>query len=136
RRPICIAFHRYGGHRDLGAGGEALFKVVMLGLAFGQTNPPTIIVDDNADMIRVVEGECAALKRGIAEIPFWGCQLPNELCEISPVFVVACAATVGREIKLVPPFEFSFRRQRRLVGCGAANQITTDGDSGFATFRP
>ena len=66
---IGIAFKRNRGHGDVWTCGEPLFQIVILRLAFGQSKPPAIIMDHDADMIRVVEGCCAALERGIVEVP-------------------------------------------------------------------
>ena len=107
---ICIAFKRDRGHRDHRAYGKTLIQVVILTLAVGQAEPPAIIVNNDADVIGVIKGPRAAFECGIAEIPFWGRQFPNEFVEISPVFVIALAAALGREIELVPSFEFGLRR--------------------------
>src|SRR5262245_59238066 len=87
-------------------------------------------------MIRVVEGRCAAVERNIIEVPFWRSELPDELVELMPVFFVACAATVRRKIKLVPPFEFGLWRQWHFVGFTVADQISAHGDERLAAFRP
>ena len=52
-----------GGHTDDRARGEALFQIVISGLAVGQTEPPAIVMEHNADMIRVVEGSGGPLER-------------------------------------------------------------------------
>src|SRR5262249_28910984 len=93
-------------------------------------------MDNDADMVRVFEGRCASLERSRIEVPFWRRKLPNELGKITPIFFVAGSAAFGGKIKLIPPFELSLRRQRRLVRGRAADQISADGDHSFAAFRP
>jgi hypothetical protein len=50
-------------------------------------------MDYDADVIRVVEGHCGALERGIIEVPLRRSDLPNELRKVVPVFLVASPAT-------------------------------------------
>jgi hypothetical protein len=45
-------------------------------------------------MVRVVEGRGAAIERRIVEIPLRGGDLPDQLCEVAPVLVLAGAAAV------------------------------------------
>jgi len=59
-------------------------------------------MDHDADVIRVVEGRCCAIERGIIEILFRGSDLPDELREIVPVLIVADPAAFGGKIILVP----------------------------------
>jgi hypothetical protein len=54
---LVTAWANHGNH---GSGGQPLFKLVILRLAFGQAEPPAVIVDDDLDVIRFVEGRCAA----------------------------------------------------------------------------
>src|SRR5215212_7927020 len=87
-------------------------------------------------MIRVVQGRCAAIERGIIEVPLRRGDLPNELRKIVPVFVVAGPAAVRGKVILVPPLELSLWRQRQLVGFTAADQIAAYRDDGLAALRP
>src|SRR2546427_5321827 len=93
-------------------------------------------MDHYADVIRIVEGCCTALERGIIEAPLRRSDLPNEFRKVVPVFVVARPAAFGGKIILVPPFELSLWRQRHLPGFLAADQITAHGDERLAVFRP
>jgi len=120
---IRIAFESNCGHGNGRKLGELLFEVVVLGFAFSQSDPPAIVVYNDGDMIRIVEGCCGAIKCGIIEVPLWRSNLPNELRKIAAVFVVAGTATLRREVVLVPPLEFHLRRQWLLVGCRAGDQI-------------
>jgi hypothetical protein len=100
-RAIGVAFKGDGGNGDDRPFGEPLFKVVIFSLAIGQAEPPTVIMDDDADVIRVVKGRRAAVERRVIEVPFWRSEPPNELVEIVIVFFVACAAAFRRKITLV-----------------------------------
>ena len=68
--PIGIAFQRNGGHGNVRTLSKPLFQLIIVRLAFGQPEPPAIIVDHDADMIRIVEGRGAALEGGLVEVPF------------------------------------------------------------------
>ena len=116
--------------------GKPLFQIVVFRLAFGQTEPPAVVVDDDGDVIRIVEGRRAAIERGVVEVPLRRSELPDELRKIVPVFLVAGPAALGGEIELVPPFELGLRRQRHLAGFLAADQIAAHGDHGLAALRP
>src|SRR2546423_12449398 len=56
---IGIAFKSNSGHGDVRTFSEPLFQLVIFRLAFSQSEPPAIIMDHDADMIRIVEGRCA-----------------------------------------------------------------------------
>src|SRR5215212_6088864 len=133
---IGITFKGNGGHGDDRTFGKPLFQIVILWVAFSQAEPPAVIMDHDADVIRVVEGRCAAIERGIIEVPLRRSGLPNELGKVVAVCVVASPAAFGCEIILVPPLELSLWRQRHLVGFRAADQITTHGDHGLAALWP
>ena len=117
---IGIAFKSNSGHGDVRSLGEPLFQLVIFRLAFSQSEPPAIKMDHDADMIRVVEGRCAALEGGIIEVPLGRSDLPDELGKVVPVLLVAGPAAFGGKIILVPPLVFSLWRQRHLVGFLAA----------------
>src|SRR5438270_10829519 len=134
--PIGIAFKSNRGHGDVRTFGALLFQIVIFRLAFSQSQPPAIIMDHDADMIRIVEGRGAALEGGLVEVPVWRSDLPNELGKVVPVFLVAGPAAFRGKIILVPPFELSLWRQRHLAGLLAADQITAHGDDRLAAFRP
>jgi len=91
---------------------ELLFQGVVSRLTFGQAQPPAVIVDDDADVIRVVEGLCGAIERRIIEVSLRRDVLPEELVEIVPVFAVAELAALRGKIVLVPPIQFGCGRQR------------------------
>jgi hypothetical protein len=72
-------------------------------------------VDDDSDVIGIVEGCRAAPKRGVVEVPFWRSKLPDESGKITPIFVVAVAAAISGEVKLVPPLQLGLGQQRHLA---------------------
>lgn len=55
RRTVCVAFERNGRHRDDRSLGKPLFQVVIFRLAFGQAEPPTVVVDHHVDVVGIVE---------------------------------------------------------------------------------
>src|SRR5918995_1908562 len=101
RSAIRIALECNGRHLNGGEFGEPLFELVVLRLALSESEPPTVVMDDDADVIRVVEGRRAAIERGVIEVPLRRGELPDELREIAPVFVVTVAATFRGEVKLI-----------------------------------
>jgi hypothetical protein len=125
RRAIGIAFHgncRHGDDRGLS---EPLLQIVISRLAVNEAKTPTVIVNYDLSMIRILEGRCAAIERGIVEVPFWRSELPNELGKIVSIFFIAGPAAFGRKVILIPSLELSLWRQRHPAGCLAADQITT-----------
>jgi hypothetical protein len=124
RCPIGIAFQRNRGHADVRSFSEPLFQLIIFRLAFSQPEPPAVIVDHDADMIRVVEGRGAAREGGLVEVPFRRSDLPDELCKVAPVSLVAGPASICfSELKdVLVPFliirvTFLRRRCARNVLC-------------------
>src|SRR5258708_17935637 len=109
-RTVGVAFHRNGRGADDRALGQPLFEVGVFRLALGQAQPPTVVVGYDRDMIGVVERSGGAIKRGIIEIPLRRSELPDQLREVVPVFVIADPAAFGGKIKLVPPLQFGLWR--------------------------
>ena len=105
-------------------------------LAGGKTEPPAIVVDYDGDVVRVIEGDGGAIERGIVEVPFWRRDLPNQLREVVPVFVITGLAAFCREVILIPPLELGFRRQRYFACFLAADQIAADGNHRLAALGP
>jgi hypothetical protein len=67
RRAVGIALEGDGGNRDHRELGEPSFEAVVLRLAFDKTEPPTVVVNDDGDVVRIVEGRCAAIEGGVVE---------------------------------------------------------------------
>jgi hypothetical protein len=76
---VGVTFKGDGRHSDDRSLGKSPLEVVVLLVASGQAQPPTVIVDDDADMIRVVQRCRAAIERRVIEIPLWRSCLPDEL---------------------------------------------------------
>src|SRR5450755_3662356 len=113
--PIGIAFQGDRRHGDGRSCGEPLFQLVIVRLTCSQSEPPAIIMDHDADMIRIVEGRGAALEGGLVEVPFGRSELPDEPGKVAPVSLVAGPAALGGEVILVPPLELSLWGQRHLA---------------------
>ena len=93
----------------------------MLGVAFGEAQPPAVVVDHDADVVRVVEGCRGSIKDGIVIVPRRGVELPYELGEIATVRVQSRPGSFGSEVVLIPltPFgsagDGSLLRSRLLI---------------------
>src|SRR3954465_923823 len=58
---------RQGDRRECG---KPLFEFVVLRLTLRKAEPPAVVVDDDADVIRIIEGCGAAIECGVVEAPF------------------------------------------------------------------
>jgi hypothetical protein len=127
---------RHGDDRNLG---KLLFQIVVFRLAFSQPEPPAIIMDDDGNVVRIVEGRRTAIERGVVEVPLRRSELPNQLRKVVPVFVVAGPAAVGSKIVLVPPFELGLRRQgpagRLLRVCLCINAVFCERNCSSRSLR-
>ena len=112
RCAIGITFERNSRDGDDGALRERLFKLGIFRLTLSQAEPPAVIVDDDVDVIRIIEGRGAAVERGVVKLPLGRSELPDQLRKFTPVFFIAGPAAVGGEIELVPPLKLRLRRQR------------------------
>src|SRR5271165_6793952 len=92
RRTVCITFECNGGYSDKRPGSKSLFHFIVFRLALHQAEPPTVVVNHDADMVWVIEGGCTTLESGIVEIPLRRSALPGEFGKVVPVFIVACSA--------------------------------------------
>src|SRR5438874_1932457 len=102
---------------------ELPLQIVVLRLTVGETEPPTVVVDHDADMIRVVERLCRPFERRVVKPPGGRRRLPDEPRKRRAVLVVPGAATVRGEVVLVPPLELGLRWQWQSVPFAASNQI-------------
>src|SRR5215210_4394358 len=105
RRAVGITFEGDGRDTDRRSRGEPFLQFIILPLAVGQTEPPAVIVNNDVDVIRVVERRRAVGERRVVEAPLRGTELPNQLVEVVPVFLVTDPAAFRGEIELVPPLE-------------------------------
>ena len=135
-RTIGIPLEGNCGNGDHRPFGKPLLEVVKSRLAFGQTKPPAIVVDDDADMVRVVESRHAAIEGGFVEGPLRRRELPDELRKIARMPRIAGPAAFGGEIVLVPPFELGLRQQGHLANRLAADQVAAHRYHGLAALRP
>src|SRR5215212_968312 len=92
RCAVRIAFESDSRHPDDRKFGELLFQGVILRLAIRETESPAVVMDHDADVVRVVEGRGAAIERGLVKVPLRRGELPNEPRELAPIFFVAGAA--------------------------------------------
>ena len=69
-RTVGITFKGNRGDGNQWSCRQPLFQIVILRLAFSQSEPPAIIMDRNRDVVGVVERGGAAIEGGIIEIPF------------------------------------------------------------------
>src|SRR5262245_22658230 len=136
RRTVGVAFQSDGGNRDNRSLGEPSLQVRVAGLSIGKAEPPSIIMDHDADVIRVIERGGASGKDRIIEMPLRRGDLPNEPRKVVAIFLVTQSAPFGGEVELVPPLELRFRRQRQLAHFLAADEIPTYGDESFAALGP
>src|ERR1700752_1540651 len=103
RRAIGIAFQGNCRNGDDRTVSEPLLQIVITRLAFNEAKTPTVIVNHDLSMIRILEGRGTAIKGGIVEVPFWRSLPPNELGKIVPIFFIADPAAFGRKVILIPP---------------------------------
>src|SRR5262249_28759296 len=115
---------------------EPLLEFVVFRLTLSYANPPTVIVNDDVDVIRVVEGRRAAIEGGAIEPPLGRSELPDQLRKLTSVFFVAGTAALSGEIELVPPLVLGRRRQRESAGFLVTDQVTAHRDHGVAALRP
>src|SRR5262245_50073303 len=105
RRAIGVTFESNGRHGYDGTFRKSLFQIVELRFAFGEVEPPAVVMDRDSDVIRIVEGRRAAIECGVVEVPLRRSGLPDQLGKVVPVFLIADPAAFGGEIVLVPPLE-------------------------------
>ena len=92
---VGIAFKSYGRYGDERPLGKPLLQVIIFRLAFSQAEPPAVVVDDDVDVVRVLEGCRRPIERCVVEVPLRRGKLPDELVEVVGVLTVAEPATFG-----------------------------------------
>src|SRR3954447_8346728 len=123
RRAVGIPFKRDCGHGDDRTGREPILEGVVSRLAFSQTEPPAIVVDDDAHVIRIIERCGAAIERRVIEVPFRRRGPPDQPRKLLPISLVAGAATFRREVELIPPLQLGLWWQGLLVRLTTADQV-------------
>ena len=93
--PVEVAANSDRRHRDPGTFEQPGFQVAVLRLSLSQAQPPPIVVDDDVDVIRIVEGRGSAIERVVVEVPLRRGDLPNQLVELAPVLAVTEAAALS-----------------------------------------
>src|SRR6266536_626599 len=131
-----ITFKSDGRDSDYRRFGKPLFQIVVFRLAVCEPKPPAIVMDNDGDVIGIIEGRRGAIELGVVEVPLRRGELPDELGELAPIFVVAGPAAFRSKIILVPPLELGFWRQWHLASFLLADQISAHGDEGLAAFGP
>src|SRR5262249_36298006 len=109
RRAVGITFERDRRYCDRWVFREPSFQIVIFRLALRETEPPAVIVADNGDVIGIFESRRAAIKGRVVEVPLRRGNLPDQLREIAPIFVVADTAALRREVILIPPLQLGRR---------------------------
>ncbi len=87
-------------------------------------------------MIRIVERLGRAVVGRIVEIPLGRRETPDQLVEVVAVRLITLVATLRCEIELIPPLQFSLRRQRCLAGCLTSDQIAAHRHNRLDPLRP
>jgi hypothetical protein len=107
-RPVGIPCQGDGGHGDDRPLGQPLFQSVVWRLAFGQAEAPAVVMDHDADVIRMVEGRRGTLERGRIDGPPRRGEPPDALGELVPVVLVQGAGLdllQGAEGRVRPRFD-------------------------------
>jgi hypothetical protein len=68
RNTIGITIERDRWHSDHRACGKSSFQLVVLWFADSEAQPLAVVVNEDADAIRVVEGRSGAIQRGVIEV--------------------------------------------------------------------
>ena len=102
---VSVALEGDGRNRDDRTLGELGLDLVVPGLALGEPETPAVVMDGDLDMVGIVERSGRAVERGVVELPFRRGDLPDQLCEVVAVLVVAGLAAFGGEVELVPPLQ-------------------------------
>jgi hypothetical protein len=69
RNPVCRAIECDGGNSDSRHRGEASFHVVELRVAFYQSKPMPVLVNDHIDKVGIVESRSGAGEGVVAKLP-------------------------------------------------------------------
>ena len=68
-RAVRIALERDRGNCDHGPVCELFLQFGVFGFPVCNPESPAIVVDHDCDVVRVVEGSCAARERRVVEVP-------------------------------------------------------------------
>ena len=70
RCTVGITFEGDRRHGDDRRFGKPIFQIVVVFLPFSETEPPAVIMDYDADVIRIVERRRRSGESGVVEFPF------------------------------------------------------------------
>src|SRR5260370_26254642 len=69
-RTVLIALKGDGRYADLRRGGQLRFQLIQAWIALCQSKPPSIVMDHDIDVIRIIESCRATTQRRVVELPF------------------------------------------------------------------
>jgi hypothetical protein len=68
RCAVRVTFHGNGWNGDDRTFGEPLFQIIIFRFALSESKPPTVIVNRNVDVVRIIKG--CALRSKVASSKF------------------------------------------------------------------
>ena len=71
RSDVRVAFHGDRRHVDVGSPRQMALEHVVLQFALGEADPPSVIVNDDTDMVRVGDGCGTPVDGGVIEATLW-----------------------------------------------------------------
>src|SRR6266550_100258 len=116
RGAICVAFHRDRRHTYGRRRSDDLVEMRVPRFALSKGYPPTVVVNDDRDVIRILERPRGAIERLVVKFPLRRRGLPNQFRKVAPISLVAFPASVRCKVELVPPLQFGRWWQRGLAG--------------------
>jgi hypothetical protein len=69
-RTVLVAFQGDGRHAKLRRGSQLRFQLVQAWIALGQSEAPSIVMDYDIDVVRIVERCRATSERRVVKLPF------------------------------------------------------------------
>src|SRR4030088_2474181 len=103
RRTIRIAFHRDRRHTYGRRRSDYRVELRVPRFALSNGYPPTVVVNDYRDVIRILERPRGAIERLVVKFPLRRRGLPDQLREIAAIILVAFPPSVRCKVELVPP---------------------------------
>src|SRR5205085_3937968 len=100
RRAICVAFHRDRRHTYGRRRSDDLVEMRVPRFALSKGYPPTVVVNDDCDVIRILEGPRGPIEGLIVEFPLRRRGLPDQLRELAAIFLVAFPPPLRCKVEL------------------------------------
>src|SRR5437879_1905828 len=135
RRAICDAYHRHRRHTYCRRRSDDLVEIRVPRFALSKGYPPTVVVNDYRDVIRILERPRGAIERLVVKFPLRRRGLPNQFREVASISLVAFPASIRCKVELVPPLQFGRWRQRGPTRLLARDKIAADRHHGPAALR-